>query len=96
MNIGPLRIAHPFTLAPLEEHSNYPFRRLMRRFGASLVVTERVDAAGVARRQRRAMRLLYTTPGRVPPDGPAQRRPTRPSWPRPPAWWPNWASTWSI
>ena len=34
MHIGPLRIAHPITLAPLEEHSNYPFRRLMRRCGA--------------------------------------------------------------
>jgi nifR3 family TIM-barrel protein len=69
MNIGPVRIAHPFTLAPLEEHSNYPFRQLMRRFGTSLVVSERVDAAGVAGRDRRAMRRLYTTPAESPRMG---------------------------
>jgi len=69
MHIGPLRIAHPITLAPLEEHSNYPFRRLMRRFGASLVCTERVDAAGAARRQRQAIRRLYTTPAESPRMG---------------------------
>jgi tRNA-dihydrouridine synthase B len=69
MHIGPLGIAHPITLAPLEEHSNYPFRRLMRRFGASLVCTERVDAAGAAERQRRAVRRLYSTAAESPRMG---------------------------
>jgi nifR3 family TIM-barrel protein len=54
-------LAHPIALAPMEEHTNYPFRALMKRFGASLVCTERIDAADVARRDRRALRLLYTT-----------------------------------
>ena len=54
MKIGPLRISHPITLAPLEEHSNVCFRTLMKRFGASLVCSERVDAAQVVRGQRRA------------------------------------------
>ena len=49
MKIGQIPIAHPLTLASLEEHSNYPFRLLMKQFGASLVVSERVDAADVAR-----------------------------------------------
>ena len=62
MRIGPLSIAPPVTLAPLEEHSNSPFRLLMKQFGAGLVSTERVGAADVARRDRRALRLLYTTP----------------------------------
>ncbi|MGD0900553.1 MAG: tRNA-dihydrouridine synthase [Thermoguttaceae bacterium] len=69
MRIGPVRIAHPFTLSPLEEHTNYPFRLLAKQFGASLVCAERVDAAGVARRLRRAMRLLYTTPAESPRMG---------------------------
>jgi tRNA-dihydrouridine synthase B len=69
MKIGPLRIAHPVALAPMEEHSNYPFRLLMKQFGASLVCTERVDAADVARRDRRALRLLYTTPQEAPRAG---------------------------
>ena len=69
MRIGPILIAHPLTLAPLEEHSNYPFRLLMKEFGASLVVSERVDAADVARRERRTLRQLYTTPAESPRAG---------------------------
>jgi tRNA-dihydrouridine synthase B len=69
MKIGPVRVAHPIALAPMEEHTNYPFRLLMKQFGASLVCTERVDAADVARRDRRALRLLYTTPQEAPRAG---------------------------
>ena len=68
-NIGPVRMAHAVTLAPMEEHTNYPFRLLMKQFGASLVCTERIDAADVARRDRRALRLLYTTPQEAPRAG---------------------------
>jgi tRNA-dihydrouridine synthase B len=56
-----LHLAHPITLAPMEEHTNFPFRLLMKQHGASLVCTERIDAVDVARRDRRALRLLYTT-----------------------------------
>src|SRR5947209_14349903 len=69
MLIGPVRLAHPITLAPMEEHTNPPFRLLMKVFGASLVCTERVDAADVARRDRRALRLLHTTPQESPRAG---------------------------
>lgn len=69
MRIGTVRVAHPFTLAPMEEHTNLPFRTLMKRFGASLVCSERVDAADVVRRDRRALRLLATTPAEAPRAG---------------------------
>jgi len=69
MKIGPVRIAHSITLAPMEEHTNYPFRLLMKQFGAALVCTERIDAADVARRDRRAMKLLFTTPQEAPRAG---------------------------
>ena len=69
MKIGPVRVAHPVTLAPLEEHTNYPFRLLMKQFGASLVCSERVDAVDVARRDRRALRLLYTASQEAPRAG---------------------------
>lgn len=62
MKIGRVSVAHPFLLAPMEEHTNYPLRVLMKRHGAALVCSERVDADDVARRDRRALRLLYTTP----------------------------------
>src|SRR6202790_810169 len=54
-------LAHPIVLAPMEEHTNPPFRLLMKQHGASLVCTERIDAADVARRDRRALRMLHTT-----------------------------------
>jgi tRNA-dihydrouridine synthase B len=69
MNIGRVRIAHPFTLAPLEEHSNICFRALMKRFGASLVCSERVDARHVASSERRALRVLSTSTGEAPRAG---------------------------
>lgn len=67
--IGPVRLAHPIALAPMEEHTNHPFRLLMKRFGASLVCTERVDAVDVARRDRRALRLLVNSPQEGPRAG---------------------------
>ena len=69
MKIGPVRVAHAIILAPMEEHTNYPFRLLMKQFGAALVCTERIDAADVARRDRRAMKLLFTTPQEAPRAG---------------------------
>jgi nifR3 family TIM-barrel protein len=69
MFIGPVRIAHPFTLAPMEEHTSLPFRLLMKRHGASLVCTERVDAVDVAKRDRRALRLLATASAESPRAG---------------------------
>jgi tRNA-dihydrouridine synthase B len=69
MKIGSLTIAGRLTLAPMEEHTNFPFRMLMKQAGAGLVVTERVDAADVARRDRRALRLLYTQPSESPRAG---------------------------
>src|SRR5215469_2156064 len=68
-HIGRVRLAHPITLAPMEEHTNYPFRLLMKQFGASLVCTERIDAIDVARRDRRALRMLRTTPQEAPRAG---------------------------
>ncbi len=69
MQFGRVRIAHPLTLAPMEEHTNPPFRLLMRQFGASLLCTERVDSVDVAKRDRRALRLLDTQPGESPCAG---------------------------
>jgi tRNA-dihydrouridine synthase B len=69
MHIGHFKLQHPITLAPMEEHTNYPFRLLMKQHGASFVCTERIDAVDVARRDRRALRLLYTTAAERPRAG---------------------------
>lgn len=53
----------------MEEHTSLPFRQLCKRFGASLVCSERLDASDVARRDKRAMKLLQTSPGERPVAG---------------------------
>lgn len=69
MQLGRIRISHPFALAPMEEHTNPPFRSLSRQLGAGLLCTERIDSADVAKRDRRAMRLLETAAGESPCAG---------------------------
>lgn len=69
MLIGRISIAHPIGLAPMEEHTSLPFRLLCKQFGASFVCTERIDAADVAKRDKRALKLLSTTPGERPAAG---------------------------
>lgn len=69
MRIGNVSVAHAITLAPMEEHTNYPFRILCKQLGASLVCGERVDASDVAKRDRRALKLLHTTPSEKPSVG---------------------------
>ncbi|MCC7423857.1 MAG: tRNA-dihydrouridine synthase [Planctomycetaceae bacterium] len=60
MRFGNVSIGHPFSLAPMEEHTSFPFRKLMRQHGASFVCSERLDAVDVARGDRRALKLLFT------------------------------------
>lgn len=69
MRIGNVSVAHAITLAPMEEHTNYPFRLLCKQLGASLVCGERVDAGDVAKRDRRAIKLIYTKPTEKPSVG---------------------------
>lgn len=69
MQLGRIRIAHPFALAPMEEHTNPPFRMLARQLGAGLLCTERIDSSDVAKRDRRALKLLDGLPGESPCAG---------------------------
>jgi nifR3 family TIM-barrel protein len=69
MKIGDVSIQHPMLLAPMEEHTNYPFRKFMKDYGAALVTSERIDGADVARRDRRALKLLSTRPDERPRAG---------------------------
>jgi tRNA-dihydrouridine synthase B len=69
MRIGRVQVARPLTLAPMEEHTSSCFRLLAKQFGAALVTSERVDAADAARRDRRALRLLHTSPAEAPRAG---------------------------
>ncbi len=69
MRIGSVTIAHPVTLAPMEEHTSLPFRKVCKQLGASLVCSERIDAADVAKGDKRALKLLTTVSGERPAAG---------------------------
>ena len=47
LGVGPLAIWPPVVLAPMAGVTNPPFRRLCRRFGAGLYVSEMVSARGL-------------------------------------------------
>src|SRR2546421_135461 len=72
--IGPVRVAHPIALAPMEEHTNYPFRLLIRGEGGALLgdpaAVGRVVAAAV-----RAVSVPVTLKIRSGPDGARETAP---------------------
>ena len=50
MRLGDLQLDHPLFLAPLSGITDYPFRKLAREFGCSMVFTEMVSAEGFIRK----------------------------------------------
>jgi len=49
LTIGSLNLDRPVLLAPMEDITDRPFRRLARRFGASIVYTEFISSEGLIR-----------------------------------------------
>lgn len=62
MKLGPFQIDHPFVLAPMAGITNSPFRRLMRRYRSSLVVSELISANGIFWGNTRTRELLRFSP----------------------------------
>ncbi len=58
MKLGPIEIDHPFLLAPMAGITNSPFRRLMREYGSSVVISELVSANGIEYASQRTLDLL--------------------------------------
>lgn len=58
ISIGPVRIDEPVILAPMSGVTDKPFRRLVRRFGAGLVVSEMIASRSLLGESRRTMRML--------------------------------------
>jgi tRNA-dihydrouridine synthase B len=57
IEIGPLRIAEPVILAPMSGVTDLPFRRLVKRLGAGLVVSEMIASQAMIRETRQSMKL---------------------------------------
>lgn len=58
ITLGNITLASPLLLAPIAGFTDSPFRRMARRHGAGLVVTELVSAEGIVRNNRKTMDLL--------------------------------------
>lgn len=56
--LGPFQIDHPFILAPMAGITNSPFRRLMRRMGSPIVISELVSANGIEYAGDRTLEML--------------------------------------
>lgn len=57
INIGPIEIANPVFLAPMSGVTDYPFRRLVRRFGAGLVTSEMIASRAMVEHVKGSKRL---------------------------------------
>ena len=55
MQIGPYTLENPFILAPMAGITDRPFRRLCRRYGAALAVSEMVSANPALRHDRKTL-----------------------------------------
>lgn len=64
--IGPLRVWPPVVLAPMAGITNSPFRRLCKKFGAGLYVSEMVAARGIVMENPKALKLAGFAPDETP------------------------------
>jgi tRNA-dihydrouridine synthase B len=60
ISIGPLTIDDPAFLAPMSGVSDLPFRRLVKRLGAGLVVSEMIASEAMIRETRQSMTMAKT------------------------------------
>src|SRR5262245_17446768 len=66
LRYGPLRVDPPVVLAPMAGVTNAPFRRLCRRFGAGLYVSEMITARALVEGNARTRRLAEFAPDEKP------------------------------
>jgi nifR3 family TIM-barrel protein len=66
LQIGPLAIDPPVVLAPMAGVTNAAFRRICRRFGAGLYVSEMITARGLMEGNRRTAMLAAFAPDEAP------------------------------
>ena len=66
IRIGPVELDGNVILAPMSGVTDLPFRRLVKRHGASLVVSEMIASEAMVRRTRRTMRMAAGEAGEFP------------------------------
>ena len=66
LRIGPLQVDPPVVLAPMAGVTNAPFRRLCRKFGAGLYVSEMIGARGLIEGNEKSLALAAFDPDESP------------------------------
>ena len=64
IHIGPVRIENPVILAPMSGVTDQPFRRLVKRNGAALVVSEMIASQAAIRETRQSLKMSTNYPQR--------------------------------
>src|SRR3569623_1730116 len=57
IQIGPVTLSDPVILAPMSGVTDMPFRRLVKREGAGLVVSEMIASEAMIRQARQSMKM---------------------------------------
>jgi tRNA-dihydrouridine synthase B len=66
INVGPITLDAPVLLAPMSGVTDLPFRRLVKRFGAGLVISEMIASEAVIRQTRQSMTMAANVPEEAP------------------------------
>jgi tRNA-dihydrouridine synthase B len=66
IEIGPVRIDSPVILAPMTGVTDLPFRRVVRRFGAGLTVSEMIASQAMIRETRQSLQKALWDPSEQP------------------------------
>ena len=66
ISIGPVRLDDPVILAPMSGVTDLPFRRLVKRSGAGLVVSEMIASEALVRESRKSLLMAETCPEELP------------------------------
>src|SRR5215813_7557006 len=66
IQIASLTLADPVFLAPMSGVTDMPFRRLVKRSGAGLVVSEMIASQAMVRESRRSLLMAQNTPEEFP------------------------------
>jgi tRNA-dihydrouridine synthase B len=66
ITIGSIKLEHPVLLAPMSGVSDLPFRRLVKRHGAGLVVSEMIASEAMIRQSRQSLAMATNCPEEQP------------------------------
>src|ERR1700730_7440259 len=66
IEIGPIRLQDPVILAPMSGVTDLPFRRLVKRHGAGLVISEMIASEAMIRQTRQSVAMATNCPEEQP------------------------------